>query len=63
MKYPIMEDLSTGQIEAINKFKKDDRIKYERIKCKICGSEKSKTLFKNDRYGFKQDTVICKNVV
>jgi len=58
-KYPI-RDLKKEQQEAIQSFSSNDKIQYENIKCILCGSLKNKILFKNDCYGIKQQTVMCK---
>ena len=60
MDYPIVK-LNRHQIEKINKFNNNPEIKYEETSCLNCTSTENKILFKNDRYGFKLTTVICKN--
>jgi len=60
MDYPKVK-LNNYQIEEINKFNKNPNIKFEKTPCLSCFSEHYKVLFKNDRYGFKLTTVLCKN--
>ena len=58
--YPIRE-LHSEQIDAIHGLVFNGKIKYEYIKCIICGASKYKILFKNDCYGINQQTVMCEN--
>ncbi len=61
-KYLKIENLSTTQINEINNFNNNKKIKYEKLsKCEICGSSKLNILFINDRYGINQKTSICNN--
>jgi len=60
MRYPILK-LSQLQKEHIKEFNNNPKIKFEKIKCFNCNSANKKILFTNDRYGFNQKTVICKN--
>jgi len=60
-KYPVI-NISVGQkrnIELFNMAIKEGKYKLEEVSCNLCGSNKRKVLFKNDRYGINQDTVIC----
>ena len=57
--YPVIK-LSQRQIEYVNKFNNNPKIKFEKISCVNCSSANQKILFTNDRYGFNQKTVICK---
>jgi hypothetical protein len=61
LSYPQMEGLSFEQEKAIHQFESDNALKYENIKCSICESSLYKILFRNDRYGIPQDTVMCRN--
>jgi len=60
MKYPQVS-ISSEQKLAVEKFNKDKKIKFEEINCPSCGLDKHEILFKNDRYGIKQQTVLCQN--
>ena len=57
--YPVLK-LSQRQIEYVNKFNNNPKIKFEKISCLNCSSANQKILFTNDRYGFNQKTVLCK---
>ena len=59
MDYPLIK-LNNYQVEEINKFNNNSNIKFEKTLCLNCLSNENKILFKNDRYGFKLTTVICK---
>ena len=60
MKYPIIP-ITNEQKLAVDKFNADEKIKFEEINCTNCKSIDFKILFKNDRYGFNQQTVLCNN--
>ena len=61
-KYLKIENLSATQINEINNFNNNTKIKYEKLsKCEICASNKLNILFINDRYGINQKTSICNN--
>jgi hypothetical protein len=57
--YP-KQKLSKYQIEEIKKFNNSTKIKFEKTPCLNCLSNNDQILFKNDRYGFKITTVLCK---
>lgn len=38
---------------------KNGEYKLEEVSCNLCGSYKKRILFRSDRYGIEQDTVIC----
>jgi 2-polyprenyl-3-methyl-5-hydroxy-6-metoxy-1,4-benzoquinol methylase len=57
--YPVKK-LSQRQIEYINKFNNNPKIKFEKISCVNCSSANQKILFTNDRHGLNQKTVLCK---
>jgi hypothetical protein len=59
MDYP-KQKLSKYQIEEIKKFNNNIKVKFENTSCLNCQSNNDQILFKNDRYGFKLITVICK---
>jgi len=59
--YPVINK-STEQnrnIELYNIAIKEGEYKLEEVPCILCNSNKKKVLFKNDRYGINQNTVIC----
>ncbi len=59
--YPII-NVSTSQKKNIELYKnaiRDNIYKLEEVNCNLCGSEESKILFRNDRYGIDQCTVVC----
>ena len=61
-KYPVI-NISTEQkrnIELHDMAIKEGKYKLEEVSCNLCGSNKRKVLFKNDRYGIDQRTVICR---
>ena len=60
MDYP-KQKLSKYQIEEIKKFNNNIKVKFENTSCLNCQSNNDQILFKNDRYGIKQQTVLCKN--
>jgi len=53
--------LSQRQIEYVNKFNNNPKIKFEKISCLNCSSANKKILFTNEEHGFDQNTVLCKN--
>jgi hypothetical protein len=60
-KYPVIK-ISADQkknIELYNIAIKDGKYKLEEVSCDLCGSNQKKVLFRNDRYGIDQNTVIC----
>ena len=57
--YPVIK-LSQRQIEYVNKFNNNPKIKFEKISCLNCSSANQKILFTNDRFGLNQKTVLCK---
>lgn len=60
-KYPVIK-ISADQkkkIELYNKAIRDGIYKFEEVSCNLCGSNQKKVLFRNDRYGIDQNTVIC----
>lgn len=58
--YPVLK-LSKRQTEYVKEFNNNPKIKFEKISCYNCSSVNKKILFTNDRYGFNQKTVLCKN--
>jgi hypothetical protein len=61
--YPIIP-LSNDQKKSIIFYQKSiDNCEYkvEEVTCNLCGSDKKRVLFRNDRYGINQITVICMN--
>ena len=61
--YPIIP-LSDNQKKSIIFYQKsiDNReYKIEEVVCNLCGSDKKRILFRNDRYGINQVTAICMN--
>ena len=58
--YPVLK-LSKRQTEYVKEFNNNPKIKFEKISCYNCSSINQKILFRNDRYGFNQKTVLCKN--
>ena len=58
MKHPLIK-LSKKQIENINKLNTDSRIKFNKISCLNCGSQKHMNLFTKDRYGLNVTKVLC----
>ena len=60
MPYYHVLKLSQRQIEYVNKFNNNPKIKFEKISCLNCRSVNQKILFTNDRYGLDQKTVLCK---
>ena len=52
--------LSQLQIDSVNEFNNNTKIKFEKISCLICGSSNHKILFTNERHGLNQKTVLCK---
>lgn len=59
LKYPIRNQ-TLEQTEAIKDFEASDFIEYAEVNCVNCQSSKYKILFKNDRYGIRQQTVLCR---
>ena len=59
--YPVI-DISAKQKKNIDLFNTEvskGKYRLEEVPCNLCGSEKRKILFKNDRYGICQHTVVC----
>ena len=60
-KYPVI-NISADQkknIELYNMAVRHSIYKIEEVSCNLCGSNKKKVIFRNDRYGIDQNTVIC----
>lgn len=57
--YPV-RPLKPNQQKAVAEFKANSEITYEKIPCLICQSEAYDVLFKNERHGIDQSTVMCK---
>ena len=57
-KFPL-NSLKPSQAEAVQDFISDKSIEYENIRCMVCNSDDHKILFKNDRFGIPQQTVMC----
>lgn len=60
MRYPIV-NLNKRQIAEVKKFNQDKNINFQNLNCIVCGFSDYKILFKNDRYGINQQTVMCKS--
>ena len=60
MKYPTY-NLSDKQRIEVRKFNSNNNIIYENLNCVNCNLSNYKKLYKNDRYGIKQQTVMCNN--
>jgi len=59
--YPVINisEKQKKNIELYNTAVREGRYRLEEIPCNLCGSKIRKILFKNDRYGINQGTVIC----
>jgi len=53
-------NISSVQQKSVHEFNTSERISYAPGVCQICGSDRKKVLFTNDRYGINQKTVMCK---
>lgn len=60
MKYPII-NLNRRQTDEVTKFNQDKNINFLNLNCIVCGVSDYKILFKNDRHGINQQTVMCKS--
>ncbi len=60
MKYPTY-NLSDKQRIEVRKFNSNNNIIYENLNCVNCNLSNYKKLYENDRYGIKQQTVMCNN--
>lgn len=58
MKYPTF-NLSDKQKHEVQKFNNNKDIIYENLNCINCNLSNYKKLYENDRYGIKQQTVMC----
>lgn len=58
--YPV-RNLKPRQKEAVKRFGWDTAIEKEEIACIICQSREYHVLFKNERHGIDQNTVMCRN--
>jgi len=60
--YPVINTSANQKkyIKLYNNAVKNGKYKLEDVPCILCGSNNKKILFKNDRYGINQITVICR---
>ena len=63
-RYLPISPVHSGNVEAVSDHRKwvdSHPENFVEIPCLLCGLDKFETVFKNDRYGIRVNTVLCEN--
>lgn len=58
-KYTFIKKVNSNQKKYLDLFKNDKAFQYIKRNCILCNNNSFKTLYKNDRYNIKVNTVMC----